>query len=169
MSSIESLQDAFIAEWGTLGTAWGINRTMAQIHALLITSLEPLTTDQIMERLMISRGNAHGNLRELMSWTLVRKVLIKGERKEYFEAEKDPWKILCIVASERRRREIEPLSRVLQDYQSQAESFDTPEGKAFHKQLTAMADLSQTGSALLERLSKMERSSLAKWLARGLR
>ena len=153
---------------GSLGTHWGINRTMAQIHALLIISPKPLTTDQVMAKLLISRGNAHGNLRELASWTLVRKVIIKGERKEYFEAEKDPWRILCIVARERRRREIEPLHHVLRDYENQASSFESEEGQLFFTQLQAMAELAQTGSNLLEKLSRMERSSLAKWLAKGL-
>lgn len=166
--NLNALQDALIAEWGSLGTQWGINRTMAQIHALLIISNKPLTTDQVMERLVISRGNAHGNLRELISWNLIRKVIIKGERKEYFEAEKDPWRILCIVARERRRREIEPLQEVLFDYSQQASELSSEEGQAFHNQVKTMAELVQTGSNLLEKLSRMEKSSLAKWLAKGL-
>ena len=97
-------RDEFIAQWGALGSAWGINRTMAQIHALLMISPQPLSTDDIMEDLQISRGNAHTNLRELTGWGLIRSVIRKGERKEYFEAEKDVWKIFCIVTRERKRR-----------------------------------------------------------------
>ena len=82
---------------------------MAQIHALLITVPGPMTTDEIMDDLKVSRGNAHGNLRELVSWGLVRSVIRKGERKEYFEAEKDVWKMFCIVMRERSRRELVPL------------------------------------------------------------
>lgn len=168
MEDLNQLQDRFIAEWGSLGTSWGINRTMAQIHALLIIAPKPLTTDDVMERLVISRGNAHSNLKELLSWTLIRKVIIKGERKEFFEAEKDPWRILCIVARERRRREIEPLFNVLSDYKHQAKGFKTDEGIEFHSQLKSMSELVQTGSTILEKLSRMEKSALAKWLARGL-
>ena len=94
-------RDEFVAQWGAMGSAWGINRTMAQIHALLMTSDRALTTDEVMEDLKISRGNAHQNLRELVGWGLVRSVIRKGERKEYFESEKDVWRMFCIVARER--------------------------------------------------------------------
>ena len=101
-------RDEFVAQWGAMGTAWGINRTMAQIHALLIVTPQPLTTDEVMAELHVSRGNAHSNLRELVGWGLVKSVFRKGERKELFEAEKDMWRMFCIVVRERKRREIEP-------------------------------------------------------------
>src|SRR4051812_4920871 len=96
-SPLHQARDEFVTQWGAIGSAWGINRTMAQIHALLITTPNPLSTDEVMEELKISRGNAHGNLRDLVSWGLIRSVVRKGERKEYFEAEKDVWKMFCIV------------------------------------------------------------------------
>src|SRR3954453_12164213 len=105
-NALRAARDEFVSQWGAIGSAWGINRTMAQIHALLITTPNPLSTDEIMEDLKISRGNAHGNLRDLVSWGLVRSVVRKGERKEYFEAEKDVWKMFCTVMRERRRREL---------------------------------------------------------------
>ena len=77
------LKDKFVSQWGVMGTQWGINRTMAQIHALLMTSPEAMTTDEVMEELSISRGNAHTNLKELVNWGLLRIVTRKGERKEY--------------------------------------------------------------------------------------
>ncbi len=80
--NLEQVRETFIAEWATLGQAWGINRTMAQIQALLLTATEPLNTDQIMSALAISRGNAHANLKELLGWGLAKKVLLKGDRKE---------------------------------------------------------------------------------------
>ena len=101
-------RDDFVTQWGTIGTAWGINRTMAQVHALLITTGHLMSTDEIMEDLKISRGNAHKNLRDLVSWGLIRSVVRKGERKEYFEAEKNVWKMFCIIIRERRRRELRP-------------------------------------------------------------
>src|SRR5271163_2942662 len=82
----------FIADWGRFGTNWGINRTMAQIHALLLVSPDALSAEEVMEQLSISRGNANMNLRELMDWGLVQKVIVPGERKEFFSAEKDIWK-----------------------------------------------------------------------------
>jgi DNA-binding transcriptional regulator GbsR (MarR family) len=103
----------FIQTWGTLGSEWGINRTMAQVHALLLISPNALCTEDIMEQLNVSRGNANMNLRELMNWTLISKELVPGDRKEYFVAEKDIWEIARIIARERKRREIEPVLKVL--------------------------------------------------------
>jgi DNA-binding transcriptional regulator GbsR (MarR family) len=103
----------FIQAWGTLGSEWGINRTMAQVHALLLISPNALCTEDIMEQLNVSRGNANMNLRELMNWTLINKELVPGDRKEYFIAEKDIWEIARIIARERKRREIEPVLKVL--------------------------------------------------------
>jgi DNA-binding transcriptional regulator GbsR (MarR family) len=103
----------FIQTWGTLGSEWGINRSMAQVHALLLISPEPLSTEDVMEQLSISRGNANMNLRDLINWNLISKVLIPGDRKEYFEAEKDIWEIARRIAKERKRRELEPVLKVL--------------------------------------------------------
>src|SRR5689334_20918490 len=108
-------RDQFVSQWGVIGSAWGVNRTMAQIHALLITAPAALSTDDIMQELKISRGNAHSNLRDLVSWGLVRSVVRKGERKEFFEAEKDVWKMFCIIIRERSRRELRPALEVLKD------------------------------------------------------
>src|SRR6187399_1555880 len=91
----------FISSWGAFGTHWGINRTMAQIHALLLISPDPLTQDDIMEDLNISRGNTNMNIRELINWRLVERVLLPGERKEYFAAEKDIWKVVKQIVKER--------------------------------------------------------------------
>jgi DNA-binding transcriptional regulator GbsR (MarR family) len=103
----------FIQTWGTLGSEWGINRSMAQVHALLLIAPEPMSTEEVMEQLSISRGNANMNLRDLINWNLISKVLVPGDRKEYFEAEKDIWEIARRIAKERKRRELEPVLKVL--------------------------------------------------------
>lgn len=103
----------FISSWGAFGTNWGINRTMAQIHALLLISPEPLTQDDIMEELNISRGNTNMNIRELVNWGLVERVLLPGERKEFFSAEKDIWKVVKMIVKERKKRELEPMLQLL--------------------------------------------------------
>ena len=103
----------FISSWGAFGTHWGINRTMAQIHALLLVSPDPLTQDDMMEELNISRGNANMNIRELINWGLVERVILSGERKEYFLAEKDIWKVVKQIVKERKKRELEPLLKLL--------------------------------------------------------
>src|SRR5689334_8003705 len=94
---LETARDEFVTQWGLMGSSWGINRTMAQIHALLMITPRAMTTDEVMAELKISRGNAHMNLRELVGWGLVRNLSRKGERKEYFEAEKDVWMMFCII------------------------------------------------------------------------
>jgi DNA-binding transcriptional regulator GbsR (MarR family) len=103
----------FISSWGAFGTHWGINRTMAQIHALLLVSPDPLTQDDIMEQLDISRGNTNMNIRELINWGLVERVLLSGERKEYFVAEKDIWTVMKQIVKERKKRELEPMLQLL--------------------------------------------------------
>ncbi|MET7001091.1 GbsR/MarR family transcriptional regulator [Chitinophaga defluvii] len=107
----------FIQTWGSLGAQWGINRTMAQIHALLLISPDPLSADDIMEELNISRGNTNMNVRDLINWGLVEKVLIPGERREFFSAEKDIWKVSTLIARERKKRELDPIIKVLNQLQ----------------------------------------------------
>ena len=103
----------FISSWGAFGTHWGINRTMAQIHALLLVSPDPLTQDDMMEELNISRGNVNMNIRELINWGLVERVILPGERKEFFTAEKDIWKVVKQIVKERKKRELEPMMQLL--------------------------------------------------------
>ncbi|HEY4285667.1 MAG TPA: MarR family transcriptional regulator [Puia sp.] len=105
----------FIANWGRFGSNWGINRTMAQIHALLLVSPDNLSADEVMEQLNISRGNANMNLRELMDWGLVQKVIVPGERKEFFNAEKDIWKVARQIVKERKKRELDLMIPVLKE------------------------------------------------------
>jgi DNA-binding transcriptional regulator GbsR (MarR family) len=103
----------FISSWGAFGTHWGINRTMAQIHALLLISADPMTQDDIMEELNISRGNTNMNIRELINWGLVERVILAGERKEFFSAEKDIWKVMKQIVKERKKRELDPMLKLL--------------------------------------------------------
>ncbi len=108
-------KEKFIQAWGTLGSSWGINRTMAQVHALLLISPEPLSTEEIMQELTISRGNTNMNVRALIDWGLVSKEYKSGERMEFFSAEKDIWKVATQVMKERRKRELEPVLKVLNE------------------------------------------------------
>jgi HTH-type transcriptional regulator, glycine betaine synthesis regulator len=102
-------QDRFIAVWGQMAGAWGISRTMAEVHALLYITGEPLCTDDIMERLEISRGNASMSMRALLDWGIVERAHKRGDRKEYFEAEQDVWALFRAIVRERITREVDPL------------------------------------------------------------
>jgi len=108
-SALEQSQALFIRRWGEMGNYWGISRTMAEIHALLYISEEPLCTDDIMERLQISRGNASVNLRKLLDWGLIERVHKPGDRREYFVSEKDVWQMFETITRQRKRREVEPI------------------------------------------------------------
>ncbi|MBC7829402.1 MAG: winged helix-turn-helix transcriptional regulator [Chitinophagaceae bacterium] len=107
----------FIQSWGSLATQWGINKTMAQVHALLMATPGPLNQDEIMDQLSISRGNVNMNIRELINWGLVERVILPGERKEFFTAEKDVWKVARQVIKERKKRELDPLIKTLEQLQ----------------------------------------------------
>jgi len=161
-------RDEFVAQWGAMGSAWGINRTMAQIHALLMTSDRALTTDEVMDDLKISRGNAHQNLRELVGWGLVRSVIRKGERKEYFEAEKDVWRMFCIVARERKRREIEPALKALRACEEQTRNLRGEKAEAFNRQIRALSDFVGQADTTLDRISRYEGSSIMPLLLKML-
>jgi len=164
--ALDAAREEFINQWGVLGSAWGINRTMAQIHALLLSTTEPLSTDQIMAELQISRGNAHANIRDLIGWGLLRSVIRKGERKEFFEAEKDVWKIACTIARERKRREIEPALAVLDSCAGATKSLKSGDAKAFHKQMTELRDFVSVADRALETASRSEQSTLLKIASR---
>jgi DNA-binding transcriptional regulator GbsR (MarR family) len=106
---LQTAQDLFIRRWGEMGQTWGINRTMAEIHALLYVVAQPLCTDDVMERLNISRGNASMSLRALCDWGIVSRLHKRGERREYFESLSDVWDMFSLIAAERKRREMDPV------------------------------------------------------------
>lgn len=146
---------AFIQTWARLGTEWGINRTMAQVHALLLASDKSLSTEDVMAELSVSRGNANMNLRELVSWNLVYKDLVPGERKEFFRAEKDIWEVAKRIARERKRREIEPLLREL-DGLRDVEEADDPSAKGFVKTVGDIRDFAAKMDSSVEMMLKAD-------------
>lgn len=161
---LENTRDEFVAQWGALGTQWGINRTMAQIHALLMTAPQAMCTDEVMESLETSRGNAHTNLKELVHWGLVRMIVIKGDRRDYYEAEKDVWQIFTIIARERKRREIDPALALLNKCAEETKDLKGLEAREFHKQMKQLEEFVGFASKMSDRISSM-RHGLAIQLA----
>lgn len=152
----EEAKGQFIQTWGTLATQWGVSRTMAQIHALLMVAPDPLSTEEIMEELKISRGNVNMNVRELMDWGLVDKVIKPGERKEFFSAEKDIWKITRQVAKERKKRELEPVLKVL-DQVSQVEGDKKDKKiKAFTDTISGIRRIATNADKTIDAMLKAE-------------
>lgn len=120
--SVSSAKFQFILYWGDMGGQWGVNRSVAQIHALLFLSVVPLNAEQITEELGIARSNVSNSLKELVSWKLIRRVPVPGDRREHFEAETDVWEIATRVAQGRKEREIDPAMRVISDCVTTAET-----------------------------------------------
>lgn len=168
-SPLSEARDEFVSQWGAIGSAWGINRTMAQIHALLITSITPLSTDEVMAELSISRGNAHGNLRELVNWGLVRSVIRKGERKEFFEAEKEVWKMFSVIINERRRRELKPAMQVLSECAERTKGLRSEEAVAFNRQIRELGDFLSMSDNILSKVAASKESNVIPWALKFLK
>ena len=148
----------FIGSWGAFGTHWGINRTMAQIHALLLISPDPMTQDDIMEELDISRGNTNMNIRELINWRLVERVLLPGERKEYFSAEKDIWKVVKQIVKERKKRELEPMLQLLDKLEEVDGDKKDKKIKTFVDTVSSIKKLGRQADKTLDVMVKAEES-----------
>jgi DNA-binding transcriptional regulator GbsR (MarR family) len=148
----------FIGSWGAFGTHWGINRTMAQIHALLLISPDPLTQDDIMEELNISRGNVNMNTRELINWGLIDRVILSGERKEYFSAEKDIWKVVKQIVKERKKRELEPMLKLLDQLENVEGDKKDKNVKSFVDTVSSIRKLGNQADKTLDTMIKAEES-----------
>ncbi len=155
-------EEQFINIWGTLGTNWGINRTMAQIHALLLIKPNALSTEEIMERLQVSRGNVNMNVRELIAWGLVYRELKQGDRKEYFTAHKDMWEVAQCITRERKKREFDPLRKAIQELNSTKFDQDTPETQNYKHVLSELDQLTLQLDRMLDKASTLDKNGFTK-------
>ncbi|MEM7187025.1 MAG: MarR family transcriptional regulator, partial [Bacteroidota bacterium] len=155
----------FIGTWGAFGSLWGINKAMAQIHALLFISPEPLAMEDIMDELGISRGNTSMNLRGLMDWGIVHKVNVPGERKEYFESEKDVVELTRIIAKERSRRELQPTIKTLKEV-SNIKDDGSAKTKEFIKQTKALHDMADTASTMMHKMIDQVQNWISKTMVK---
>lgn len=164
--TIEEGKAKFIEAWGRLASEWGINRTMAQVHALLLLSNQSLNADEVMQQLNISRGNANMNLRSLVDWGLVTKELKQGKRKEYFFAEKDIWKINRQIMLNRKKRELEPLQSLFEELKTV--NNDTKDTEAFLKLVNELSDFANMVNKLMETSLKADRNWMLNLLIKTL-
>lgn len=156
----------FVLHWGEMGSRWGVNRTMAQIHALLFLSESPLTAEAIVELLQVARSNVSTSLRELQSWGLVRMVHVEGDRRDHFEAHHDVREIFRVVMEERKKRELDPTVAVLRDCVNEAGS-DTP--KAVRERMTETLAFMELITGIFDEVRKLPDASAMAWLKTGLR
>src|SRR6516165_690928 len=112
---LSPVQQKFVLHWGEMGTRWGINRTVAQIHALLFVSPKPLNAEEIAETLNVARSNVSNSLKELQTWRIVKLVHVMGDKRDHFESMKDVWEMFRVVLDERKRREIDPTIALLEE------------------------------------------------------
>lgn len=154
-------KNKFIQTWGALGSQWGINKTMAQIHAFLMVSPEAVSMEEIMQELQISRGNASMNLRGLMDWGIVYKELKAGERKEFFIAEKDLDELATKIAKERSKREIKPALKVLKEV-SVIDREESVAARHFADQTTKLYDFVAKADGMIDKVTEMKEN----WLTR---
>ena len=163
-AALEQSKTLFIREWSTMSSYWGITRTMAEIHALMYVSTEPLCTDDVMEQLQISRGNASMNLRALLDWALITRQHRKGDRKEYFVCESDVWQMFEIITRQRKRREVEPIIETVQRCREMvSERRDrSAAARAYRQRLDNMLEFLEAASALFNLIMRMGRPGLAR-------
>ncbi len=156
----------FVLHWGEMGQAWGINRTMAQVHALLFVSPEALDAEEISTLLDVSRSNVSTSLRELITWGVVRRVHTIGDRRDRFEALKDVMETFRVIIAERRRREIDPTIALLEDCMREAEQGGEAEAYT-RQQLEKMLEFTRTVSSWYSQIDRLSASSLRRLFLGG--
>lgn len=168
MADLTTVQRKFILHWGEMGNRWGINRTMAQIHALLYLSPEPLHAEAIQEALVVARSNVSNSLRELQGWGVVRLIHVMGDRRDHFESIEDVWDMFHRVLDERKRREIDPTMAMLEECIAEAKRAGKSEAHTL-KRLQAMQDFFSTMTTWYQHVASLPQSALKQFLKLGTR
>jgi DNA-binding transcriptional regulator GbsR (MarR family) len=160
--------ERFVLNWGDMGGQWGVNRSVSQIHALLYLSEIPLTAEAIADTLGIARSNVSNSIKELMSWGLIRRIPIKGDRRDHFEAETDIWEIVQKIAAGRKEREIDPAITALRSCVAEAETDPAVNSTALVR-LKAMLEFTETVDRWYAQMSKVPRPKISALLRLGSR
>ncbi len=165
MPELSPAAEKFILHWGELGSRWGVNRTVAQIYALLFISEPALTADQIVETLGVARSNVSTSLKELQSWGIVKVVHVLGDRRDHFEAMKEVWELFRTILAQRRQREVDPIVGVLRECVSQARQ--SPEDQATLQNLSNLLELFETLTAFHDQMNRMPTKMLVSFARLG--
>ena len=163
---LSPVQQKFVLHWGEMGTRWGINRTVAQIHALLYISPKPLNAEEIAETLDVARSNVSNSLRELQSWRIVKLVHVLGDKRDHFESMKNVWEMFRIVLDERKRREIDPTIAILEECIAEAGKGKDSD-KSTEERLRELHRFFQTTTSWYTQVAKLPVSALVKFLRAG--
>jgi DNA-binding transcriptional regulator GbsR (MarR family) len=163
---LSPVQQKFVLHWGEMGTRWGINRTVAQIHALLYISPKPLNAEDISETLNVARSNVSTSLKELQSWRIVKLVHVLGDKRDHFESMKNVWEMFRVVLDERKRREIDPTITILEECIAEA-GRDKETDKQTEERLRELHRFFETTTAWYTQVAKLPASALVKFLSAG--
>lgn len=163
---LSAVQQKFVLHWGEMGTRWGINRTVAQIHALLYISPKPLNAEDIAETLNVARSNVSNSIKELQSWRIVKMVHVLGDKRDHFESLKNVWEMFRIVLDERKRREVDPTVAILEECIAEAEK-DKDTDKNTEERLRELQRFFQTTTNWYAQVAKLPPSALSKFLNAG--
>jgi DNA-binding transcriptional regulator GbsR (MarR family) len=166
MKKLSPVEQKFILHWGEMGTRWGINRTVAQIHALLYLSPKPVHAEEIASTLRVARSNVSTSLKELQGWGIVKRVHVLGDQRDHFESMKDVWEMFRVVLDERKKREIDPTLAVLRECIAEAEK---DKGTHPHTQsrLRDLVDFFETTTAWYSQIRQWPTSALTKFVKLG--
>ena len=163
---LSPVQQKFVLHWGEMGTRWGINRTVAQIHALLYISPKPLNAEDIADTLAVARSNVSTSLKELQSWRIVKLVHVLGDKRDHFESMKNVWDMFRIVLDERKRREIDPTVALLEECMAEA-AREKDTDKYTEERLRELHRFFETTTAWYVQVAKLPASALVKFLSMG--
>jgi DNA-binding transcriptional regulator GbsR (MarR family) len=164
MTKLTPVQQKFVLHWGEMGARWGINRTVAQMHALLFLSPRPLTADDICDALGVARSNVSTSLRELQNWGIVKIVHVMGDRRDHFESMKDVWEMFRQVLDQRKKREIDPTVALLRDCVAETEK---SKDDYTRQRLSEMRDFFETMSAWYEQVDALPTAGVIKFVKLG--
>jgi DNA-binding transcriptional regulator GbsR (MarR family) len=159
MKALSSVQRQYILHWGEMGTRWGVNRTVAQIHALLYLSPQPLAAEEIADTLNVARSNVSTSIRELESWGLVRPVHVLGERREHYQSMKDVWEMFRVIVEQRKRREVDPTVQLLRSCLAELET-EGGRDPYTRERLQAMAEFFQAGTVAYAEIGQVSSQKL---------
>lgn len=166
--TLTQVQQKFVLHWGEMGSRWGINRTVAQIHALLYISPEPMNADDIAATLSVARSNVSTSLRELQGWGIVQVVPMLGERKDHFSTQSDVWEMLLAVLDERKKREMDPTLAVLRECVLESSTNGNTD-KHTHERLTELLNLVEALGGWYGQVRMLPRPMLIRFLKMGSR
>jgi len=164
MTRLSPVIQRFVLHWGEMGTRWGVNRTVAKVHALLYVSSRPLDAEEIAETLAVARSNVSTSLRELESWGIVKPVHLLGDRREHYESMTDVWDMARVILNERKRREINPTLAELRTCVAELQKAG-PEDAVTRQRLATMLEFLETVSSFYEELQRMPTGAVRKILA----